>query len=285
MRYKDEGQISEIIVVDGYSDDGTRELIGRYPVMVLLEGGGWQYEESVIRKHYAIYSALDQGWRAGRGDLVMFLDSDAYLGERFFPEAVRFFIDHSLGVLGCWARAWVTTPQTETMDQLWAFHAERIRDFQEHTRFGLFSRLYAWVAGNGLPRLVTSGPCYIVRRVCLEALGGHDAFGDLGVGLRLGRIGYRSWWWVDAPVYHLPKETLVEFFRQRYLYGLIWAALPGASWRVLISPLRILGATALGVILAARFRNVRHLVALPLGEWFLLLGFLIGLCLRIRGTR
>ena len=97
--YQKAGYISEVIIVDGYSTDNTLDVVKKYPVKILFEEGQEIYKNSVIRSHYGKYNAQNQGWRASSGNLIMFLDSDAYLGEDFFPKALKFFEDPNLGVL------------------------------------------------------------------------------------------------------------------------------------------------------------------------------------------
>ena len=280
--YQERGEISEVIVVDSHSADGTVEIVRSYPVKLLLEEGVKDYSDSTIRARYSTYQALDQGWRNACGDLVMFLDSDAYLGQDFFPQALAFFVDEKLGVLGCWAKAWVSTPLTQTIGQIWAFHGERLRIIQNNSHHP-FDRLYRLVTFFGAKRLYASGPCYIVRRSCLELLGGHDVSGDVGISLRLDERGWRSWWWVDAPVCHLPKGDLRGLYRQHYLWGRAEAYASMGARPLVLHPLRIGGAVALGVFLAVRYRAPRHLVALPLAEVSSFAGCVAGLVARARG--
>lgn len=284
VSYYRRGDITEIIVVDGHSTDGTAEIARSYPLRFLVEEGTEEYKDSVIRGHYGCHRARDQGWRNACGDLVMFLDSDAYLGEDFFAQALAFFVDEKLGVLGCWPKAWVTTPLTQTIGQLWTFHEERVRAMQNNS-YNLLHRLYVLVAFFGAKRLWTSGPCYIVRRPCLELLGGHDESGDAGISPRLEDRGWRSWWWVDAPVYHLPREGFREFCRQHYLWGKTEPYASMGARPLVLHPLRIGGAVALGVFLAVRFRAPRHLAVLPLAEVSLFAGYVAGLVARARGKR
>jgi cellulose synthase/poly-beta-1,6-N-acetylglucosamine synthase-like glycosyltransferase len=281
--YQEQGYISEVIVVDGHSTDGTREIIRQYPVRLLLEEGTERYDNSVIRAHLSKYNALNQGWRASTADLVMFLDSDAYLGQGFFPKAVEFFVTPSLGVLGCWNKAWVTTRVTSTIGELWRFHGERIRAFQANSASPL-ERFYQFAVGFGKRGIPTSGPCYIVRRSCLELLGGHDVQGDVGICLRLQERGFTSWWWIEAPVYHRPKESLRALARQRYNWGKDGAYRPVGGLRFYFILLaRPIGAMGLGLLLAVRFRNPLHLIVLPLAEGSHLAGYVAGCWARARG--
>ena len=283
MPYYRRGDITEIAVVDGHSRDGTVEIVQRYPVK-FLHRNDEVYRDSVIRGWREILGGLEIGWRSCSGDLVMFLDSDAHLGECFFPEALGLFDDEELGVLGCWPKAWVTTRLTETMGQLWFFHGERIRSIQKGSTGRRLSELpYTLVAAYGATRHFASGPCYIVRRSCLELVGGHSISGDMGISARLDARGWRSSWWVDAPVYHLPRESLKGLWRQRYFWGQYMAYTPTGLRTLLLSPFRLGGAMALGVFLAVRFRNVLQLVALPLTQVALLAGCMAGLWARARG--
>ncbi|HWG90360.1 MAG TPA: glycosyltransferase [Candidatus Thermoplasmatota archaeon] len=54
----------EVIVVDGHSTDGTPELLSRYPVRVIPDGG------------VGVGEARNRGIRAAEGDVVAFIDGD-----------------------------------------------------------------------------------------------------------------------------------------------------------------------------------------------------------------
>jgi cellulose synthase/poly-beta-1,6-N-acetylglucosamine synthase-like glycosyltransferase len=285
LPYYEQGHIAEIVVVDGNSRDQTVEIARAYQATLLLEDEGQPYQDSIIRAHHSKYHALDMGWQHTRGDLVVFLDSDAYLGEGFFPAATAFFADEELGVLGCWAKAWVTNRVTKTLGEAWQFHAERVERLQRPSVNAL-ERLYAFAAWFGAKGIPASGPCYIVRRACLERVGGHDILGDVGLSLRIVEAGWKSLWWVESPVYHLPKESLRQLARQRFFWGQAGAFMPGGGWRRhLAFPFRIAGATTLGLFLSMRFRNAWHVLTLPVAELSHLAGYLAGLLARARGKR
>ena len=66
----------EIIVVDNYSDDRTRELVKRYGAKVLLKCS----ERSAARNY---------GAKHARGELLLFIDSDMELGPTVIEECVK----------------------------------------------------------------------------------------------------------------------------------------------------------------------------------------------------
>ena len=283
MPYLRQGYISDIIVVDGHSTDGTVEIVRKYPVKLIFEEGMERYERSIIKSHYSKFHALNLGWRSSSTDLIMFLDSDAYLRRNFFPKALEFFVDPSLGVLGCWHKAWITTKVTKTIGELWHFNGKLIKSFQSD-QIHLASRLYKFVISFGKKIILTSGPCYIVRRSCLELLGGHDIQGDVGISLRLQEKGFKSLWWVEAPIYHLPRETLLALAKQRYMWGMDGAFRPKSEpsfYFVLF--LRPILSVILGLYLTIKFHNCLHLAVLPVAEFSLLVGYIIGLYRKFQG--
>jgi len=283
MPYVNNGYIKEVLVVDGHSSDKTVEIIHSFPVQFFYEEGTEVYEKSIIRSHYSKYHALDMGWRKATAELVMFLDSDAYLGDNFFPQAWDFFKNDKLGILGCSSRAWPTGAFWRTIGEMWQFHSRRIAALQSSSP-NIFENLYQRVAWFGAKYVLTSGPCYIARRTCVQAIGGHDILGDVGLCLHIMEKGWDSHWWTESPVYHMTVQNLKELWRQRYAWGLDGAFRPDGRWRK--TPfllLRVAGAAGLGVFLSARFRNPRHLLVLPISELGHLYGYIAGKIARARG--
>ena len=74
MPYYNDGYITEIIVVDGHSTDGTLEILKNYPVKLLFEP---------VQGNIGM--AYEHGWRNSQGELIILFDSDVYMKSKFFP--------------------------------------------------------------------------------------------------------------------------------------------------------------------------------------------------------
>jgi GT2 family glycosyltransferase len=278
MPYHDAGQITEIVVGDGGSTDGTLDLIKNYPVKLLFDGG----------RGFSGYFARDMAWRQTGAQLIVFLDSDAYVGQGFAPQITDFFRDEHVGIVGCWAKATPGTRIAEAVGQWWAYHGEQLRKTTHQDSASWFARLYRKVTLARSDQVPATGPCYAVRRKCLEAVDGfrrgrHLEGGDTGLSLRIMSAGWRSILWLDAPVYHHPPSTLRSLMRQRYRYGwegviLAWQYHRGM--RILKTVLAHLVAPALGPLLALRFKNPFHILLFPLANYVLIVGYLVGLLKR-----
>ncbi|OFW64142.1 MAG: hypothetical protein A2Y74_02330, partial [Actinobacteria bacterium RBG_13_63_9] len=207
-------------------------------------------------------SALDQGWRRAKGELVMFLDSDAWVGEGMFPRAAEFFADPRLAVLGCWQRGRGNTRVAQTLSQLWEFHGRQIQRLQNGSS-GPSATTYRFASWFGSEHLPIGGPCLIVRRECLEVLNGHDAYGDVGIAARAVEQGWRALWWVGAPVYHAQRERIRDLWRERWQWGQTAAFRPHKGRHYLSVPVALGWSLLVGVLLTIRYRNPLHLVVHP----------------------
>jgi len=273
MPYHEQGYVSEIVVVDAHSTDGTLEVVENYPAKVVLDEG----------QVYAI--AEDMGWRNTEGELVIFLDADAYLEGGFFPEVHEFFSNETIGVIGCQARAVVTNGVTRAQGEHWTWATPMLT-----TSASLFQRLYARIASGGHPQVLPGGPCQVVRRICLEAVDGfphysHNA--DVHLSERIVEKGWKAAWWVGSPLYHYARPTIKGLVKQHYRLGKELGQ--GASLssnekgkrftQRLHQMLRIigcLGSPLVGLMLAIRFRNPMHLIVYPPPRYAGAIGYVVG---------
>ena len=274
MPYYEQGYISEIIIVDAHSTDGTLEVVKNYPVKLVFDGG------SV----YAI--AIDIGWRNAEGELIIFLDADAYFGENFFPRVYEYFSDEEMGIIGCQAKAVVTNRLTKAIGEQWAWSAELCGP-----SLSWFQRLYLRILSGGYREPLPGGPCQVVRCICLEEVNGFPHYShsaDLYLSQRIVEKGWGSAWWTDAPLYHYPRCTIKGLMRQYYRVGMeIGQSISlrsseerGAKFTPrfdrLLFVIGRLASPLLGVYFALHFRNPMHLVAYPLPRYAGIISYIAG---------
>jgi glycosyltransferase involved in cell wall biosynthesis len=271
--YYEQGYISEIVVVDAHSTDGTLEVLENHPVKVVCDEG----------QVYAV--AEDIGWRNTEGELIIFFDADAYLEGNFFPEVHKFFSDERIGVIGCQAKAVVTNGVTRAQAEHWSWATPMLS-----TSAPLFQRLYGRIASGGHPQVLPGGPCQVVRRICLEAVNGfphysHNA--DVYLSERIVEKGWKAAWWVDSPLCHYPRPTIKGLVKQHYRLGKelgqgasLGSRKKGRSFtQRLYQMLRIvscLGSPLVASMLAIRFRNPMHLIVYPPPRYAGAIGYIVG---------
>ena len=78
-----EGLVREVIVVDGGSQDGSREIIQRYAHRL----AGW-----VSEKDQGLTDAINKGFARANGEILAWLNSD----DTYEPGTVRQVVDHLL---------------------------------------------------------------------------------------------------------------------------------------------------------------------------------------------
>jgi len=278
MPYYKTGSIGEIIVVDGASTDGTLKVIKKFPVKLMTDPGK------------GMFIGYEAAWKETHGELVMFIDSDACLGAGFFPGLYTQFEDVRVGIVGCLARAASKNSLERTVGQWWDYHGTMLRN--SGTKPSRFKKLYYHVTGFSGGQIFTSGPCYIARRNCLEAVNGFKEWlclyelsprlmypGDNLLSRSIVENGWEARWWTDAPVCHHPPSTLKSLLKQRYAWGKGDGALLRLSRKGRISrfapPLIRLVSPVLGIWLAIRYRNVLQLVVFPLAHYAWIAGYMM----------
>ena len=255
-------------MVDGYSTDATLDIVSRYPARVVCEDKRARFPSA----------ARDLGWRQATGDLIVYLDSDGSLEPGFFPKVYDFFREPRVGLLGCEDRTAVTNAVTRANAQ------ERAFLYRVQSSTSSFFRLYRWLAG--VPRgLRYGGACHVVRRSCLEDIGGFplcDCGEDLALAQRVVAFGWRNEWWSPAPVVHRLPSTVRGLCRQFFRHGrqrAVWewdSSLGILRWQNLASLGARLASPGFGAMLAANTRNPVLLVTYPVCRYAWLAGYVKG---------
>jgi glycosyltransferase involved in cell wall biosynthesis len=208
-RYQREGYIKEIVVVDGGSQDNTIRIAKQFPVRLIYQSRNlWSSHPNA-----GIYKAYQDGLEATDSELILNIDSDAYLGEGFFPRALSFFNDERLGLLGCWPKSARMRGIGKAMGERGRLHALQLKKAQaKKSGVTLYTRI---VTGESRYIPVT-GPCYIYRREPLLKTGGfYGLIEEHELNQRIRKNGLHSLWWIEAPVYHFYRSTLRELFKER----------------------------------------------------------------------
>jgi glycosyltransferase involved in cell wall biosynthesis len=281
MPYYNEGYITEIVVVDGHSTDGTLEVINNYPVKLLFE----QVEGN-------IGMAYEYGWHNAQGELIILFDSDVHMGKDFFPRILEMLSDSKIGWISCQPKAVVTNKITEAQAEDWG----RSSSGQSSTSKLSLHRLYVRIAYGGTKESLCGGPCMVVRRICLETVDGLRGLspgtiglkgvclGDICLSQRIVKKGWKAIWWTDAPIYHHPRSTLKGYNKQMYGYGKAAAYMQlepefrdDFPWQnKVISLISRLGSPLIGLYLAVRYRNPYQLIVYPVPRFVWTLGYIRG---------
>jgi prepilin-type processing-associated H-X9-DG protein len=255
----------EVLVADGGSTDGTREIVTRmaasWPGLVLLDNPGRRSAP-----------ARNLGARRARGAYVLFVDGHCAIGRRDFLRRV-------LEVFAATGADCLARPQP--LSRLARGPWGEAIALARHSRLGHDpgSDIYGREAARTDPR--SAGAAY--RRTVLERLGGFDerfdACEDVELNHRVAESGYVTYVHPDLAVDYRPRDGLAPFWKQMLRYGRGRGRLFVRHPR--LAPWPILAASALGLAGLAT-----ALAGGPTGAWIgaAALAFWVGL-LAFEGCR
>lgn len=251
----------EVVVVDDGSTDGTTSAVrDRFPAVRLVD----------LRENRGPSYARNIGILEARGDLLLFLDSDARPGSpHVFESALRWFSEHKeTGTVGGEVRCY-EAGQNVAYGRLICRNGDS-RSVSVPLEPGRY------VACDFLP---TCG-CF-VRGEVARRVGGFDpgyGFGgeDKDFGYRIGKAGYTNYLSADCAVrhYHSPRgrrtDETYRYHKTRMRFVLKHAS-PGAtgvaiaSWLGLVLLFHVTLPAKLALLVARRRPLVRENV---LGGWY-----------------
>ncbi len=190
----------EVLIVDGLSTDGTREIAGNHAARVVDNPG--------IR----VVSARNIGFEAARGELVAFSDADCVMDRSWLKNCNKYFDDEGVGGIG----GPNLVPQSESA---FGKAAGLLFDYAFSFGGGAPTRVYDRVIES---RAHGSNAIYrtdVLRRVMPVD---EDMFEgeDVVMNERIRRLGYRLLYVPDVVVYHYRRATPRKWWSQMYRYGL-----------------------------------------------------------------
>jgi glycosyltransferase involved in cell wall biosynthesis len=190
----------EVIIVDGYSTDGTVEIAKKYGCKVIFEDKG------------TISYARDRGLKYSKGEFIAFTDADCIVDKNWLNELLKEFRDENVVAVG----GPNITPEDDTE------FAKCVGDV-----LSFLSKVGArYGVEGGVVREIYHNPtCNVMyRKSILEKVGGFNhsliTVDDEELDYRIRRKGYRILYTPHAVVYHYRRRTWRSFAKMAYNYGL-----------------------------------------------------------------
>ncbi len=180
----------EIIVVDSSPNDDTRDLLAAWPGVVYLRNEAGLGTMATSR---AI------GTRRAEGDIVAFIDDDAFAEPEWLENLVRPYADPRVGAVGGRSRNEQPGEESVGLDQIGQFLED-----------GTLTGYFAADPGHDLEVDHLQGCNMSFRRSALEAIGGiHDHYPgtclreESDISLRIRAAGHRIIYTPTAVVLHI----------------------------------------------------------------------------------
>jgi len=179
----------EIVVLDGFSDDGTTDIIKKFPV--ILHEGGWNVPEFYNRVMNTV-----------NGEIIAFGDGDAIVDKTWLKTLIPHFEDQQVAGAG----GLCLTANPEHL-------VPRVIGYELKARYECMPK--------NISRIATMNVAY--RKSSLLDIGGFNETLDTGydteIGHRLRHAGYFIHFDPKAVVFHYNRPTIRSYFRQQYIYG------------------------------------------------------------------
>jgi cellulose synthase/poly-beta-1,6-N-acetylglucosamine synthase-like glycosyltransferase len=189
----------EVIVVDGNSNDKTREIVKNYPVKLVIE------------TREGLNLARNIGIKCSNGEIIAFTDSDCIVPKNWVTMIVENFKDPKVGCVGGSAKAlnadFISQYADNSIVRLMPFFTKR----EELEKVKPFFRHPA-------------GCNMAFRRKIAEEVGYFDeniqfGFDEVEFADRICRTGYKMVLDPEVIVWHKHRSTLGQFLTQNFRYG------------------------------------------------------------------
>lgn len=200
----------EILVIDGYSEDKTRDIVReyacKYPFVRLLDN-----EKKITPV------AFNKGISKARGDFLLFAGAHANYTQDYLAKCMKYMKEYGADVVG---GVLETKPSADTLV------AKAIALALSHP-FGTGGSAFRTGTKQPVWTDTVFGGCYTRKIVEKTGFFNENLVGsqDMEFNLRLKKAGGRILLVPDIPTVYYPKGTIWEFFMHNVRDG-IWAILP-----------------------------------------------------------
>jgi succinoglycan biosynthesis protein ExoA len=248
----------EVLIVDGMSDDGTRDVVAAY-------GARDPRVRLVDNPRRITPAAFNAGIRAARGDVVAIVGAHASYDRRYLAELVRHLHEYGADEVGAVAQY---VPRADTV-------IGRALVMVQRHRFGAGANV-GYKVGASAPKWVdtVSSGCY--RKDVFERVGLFNerlVFSqDIEFNSRLRRAGGRILLVPTARIVYHARSDLGSFLRHQIRNG-VWIIVPLAytdhvpfSWRHFV-PMAFTGTLVGAALLSPVLAPARWLLGLVAGAY------------------
>jgi len=249
----------EILIVDGISEDKTREIVEKYTQQ-------YSFVKLLNNPKKIIPAALNIGIKEAKGEIIIKIDAHSTYQKDYVSKCVKYLKEYKADNVGGVMK---TLPSENT---LWA---KAIAISLSHF-FGAGGSYFR--TGVDKPKWVDTvfGGCY--KKEVFKKIGFFNEkltrSEDMEFNLRLKRAGGKILLVPDIVSYYYPKSTLKDFFIHNLKDG-IWVTYPlkfgikAFSWRHLV-PLAFVVSLILSLFLSLFFWPARFIFYLILVSYILL---------------
>jgi len=192
---------TEIIIADGMSDDGTREIVRSYSARD-------QRIKMVDNPGKIVSTGLNKAILESRNDIIIRMDTHTEYSSNYISKCVDALIQSGAGNVGGPAR-------TKTRNFMQGAIAAAY-----HSPFAVGNASFHFVDFEGEVDTVTYG-CWYKETLIKIGLFDEELVRnqDDELNLRLQKSGYKIWQNPDIKSWYYPRESLKKLFKQYYQYG------------------------------------------------------------------
>jgi len=232
----------EVLVIDGLSEDGTREVIKKFAEK-------YSFVRLLDNPKKITPVALNIGIKNARGEIITRMDAHTTYEKDYVAKCLRYLKKYNADNVG---GIWKILPQEKTLV------GEAIVFALSHP-FGVGNAYYRFTPKE--PKWVDTVPFFCCKKEIFDKVGFFNenlARGqDMELNLRLKRAGGKILLVPEITSYYYARSNLKDFFRHNFKNG-VWAILPfkftkytPVSWRHLIPLVFVVG--LLGSLMLASF--------------------------------